>query len=132
MNFQKGLVIACVSVALSAGFSGLAQAHGHRHHDGHHHGHYHHHKSCCHNVGKVKEKYRCCTTAKQRFAKCNGDYAAGCEAAHSYVTGSMGDHSKAWNEGFTDCRFNIYRSDKIERRMERREMGSCGRSRFSR
>lgn len=53
----------------------------------------------------------------------NKEYFKGCQAAHSYVEGNLGSHSKEWNKGFTDCRFNVYRSAKTEHAAEKTTCG---------
>jgi len=125
MKINKSLVLSSlISLVIATSYSGLAEAakHHHRHHHGHHghHGHHAHH-GCCDehlNIG-------CCTTARARCARGNADYRAGCRAAHSYVEQKISG-SKSWNEGFTDCRFNIYRSCATELRAEKRECCSSG------
>lgn len=73
---------------------------------------------CC--KGRFKETTPACsTTAKMRFEQKQGDYCAGCQAAATYVEGPTGDHSKSWHEGFTDCRFNVYRSTRTEIQAEK-------------
>jgi len=108
MSSTKINIIAFLTTAALISFSGFAHA-------------YHHKGSCKkgyhHCAPKLTEP--CCTTAKMRFAKCNESYKAGCRAAQTYVEGDIGSHSKAWNEGFSDCRFNVYRSDRTEREAEK-------------
>lgn len=99
MKSNKLVIVVLLSAAALISFSGFVQAY----HKGTHH----------------KTSEPCCTTAKMRFAKCDESYSAGCKAAKTYVQGNIGSHSKAWNEGFTDCRFNVYRSDATEREAEK-------------
>lgn len=107
MKSNQLVVTVLLSAAALISFSTFVQAY---HKGSHRHG-YHYHEN--------KTSAPCCTTAKMRFAKCNDSYRAGCKAAQTYVEGNIGEHSKAWNEGFTDCRFNVYRSDATEREAEK-------------
>lgn len=102
-----------LSAGMFCGLSNVAQAHKHGYHHGHHHQHPRQH---CHK----KTMEPCCSTAKMRYERGGAEYWAGCRAAATYVEGSnIGSHGKAWNEGFSDCRFNVYRSSATEAQAEK-------------
>ncbi len=102
MQSNKLIILVLLSATALISFSNFVQAY---------------HRGSHHAVDKVSKP--CCTTAKMRFARCDESYSAGCRAAKTYVEGNIGSHSKAWNEGFTDCRYNVYRSEATEKQAEK-------------
>lgn len=107
MRLDPLFLVLLLSAGMLCGLPTVAQA---THYQSHHsHVKHHHHKT-----------EACCTTAKMRFAQGGAEYCAGCRAAATYVEGKdIGQHGKEWNNGFSDCRFNVYRSNATEIKAEK-------------
>ena len=91
-------------------------------------------KNNCVTVSQRFEKAKNnCVTVSQRFEKANKEYNAGCRAGRSYVQGALSAYadggSDAFNKGFSDCRYNVYRSLACEKKSEEsiRKYTSCTR-----